>query len=254
MGESVNKPVEYYSCNLTIVFNLLRLMKEYNVRGFVFSSSACVYGDPQYLPIDEAHPAGSCTNPYGRTKYYIEEILRDFNRANDGFNAVVLRYFNPVGAHESGLIGEDPKDTPNNLMPFISQVVVGTRQKLFVFGNDYKTLDGTGVRDYIHVVDLAKGHVAALKILEGNGCGYKVYNLGTGCGYSVLQMVEGMGKASGREVPYEIVGRREGDVAEVYAEPTLAEKELKWKAVRGLEQMCCDSWNWQSSNPKGYAK
>ena len=253
VGESVSKPLEYYSCNLTIVFNLLRLMKIYNIKRFIFSSSACVYGDPKYLPIDESHPAGTCTNAYGRTKFFIEEILRDQQRADSTLDVIILRYFNPVGAHESGLIGEDPKGIPNNLMPYISQVVVGIRPKLFVFGNDYDTKDGTGVRDYIHVVDLAKGHVAALLKAMKGGCGCKVYNLGTGHGYSVLEMVKGMEKASGCVVQYEIVGRRDGDVPSVYADSTLAEKELNWKACKGLDLMCIDACKWQKSNPTGYS-
>ena len=235
-----------------IVFNLLRLMKKYNVTNFIFSSSACVYGDPKYLPADESHPAGSCTNAYGRTKYFIEEILSDQNRADSNLNVVVLRYFNPIGAHESGLIGENPKGIPNNLMPFISQVAVGIQPKISVFGNDYDTVDGTGVRDYLHVVDLAKGHIAALNRMMKGGCGYKLYNLGTGCGYSVLQLIEKMKEASGRDIPYEVVGRRDGDIASLYADSSLAEKELDWKAERGLDQMCKDSWNWQKKNPNGY--
>lgn len=252
VGESMSKPLEYYSCNLTIVFNLLRLMKSHNVKNFIFSSSACVYGEAQYLPVNEAHPVGNCSNTYGRTKYFIEEMLKDQQQADPTFNAIVLRYFNPVGAHESGLIGEDPKGIPNNLMPFVSQVVVGLRPKLSVFGNDYPTVDGTGVRDYIHVVDLAKGHVAALIKMESGSGSYRVYNLGTGTGYSVLQMVEGMKKASGRDIAYEITGRRDGDIAILYCDPSLAEKELDWKAEKGLEEMCNDSWNWQTLNPKGY--
>ncbi len=252
VGESMSKPLEYYTCNLTIVFNLLRMMKQYNVNNFIFSSSACVYGSPSYLPINESHPAGSCSNAYGRTKYFIEEILCDQNRANKSFNAIALRYFNPVGSHESGLIGESPKGMPNNLMPFVLQVSIGLRPKLSVFGNDYDTIDGTGVRDYIHVVDLAKGHVAALNCMMTGSCGYKVYNLGTGCGHSVLQLVEKMKEVSGRDIPYQIVGRRDGDVGSVYADSSLAEKELNWKAEKGLNEMCKDSWNWQSKNPNGY--
>ena len=253
VGESMKIPLTYYNCNLTILFNLLEMMKQYNVSNFVFSSSACVYGDPQYLPMDEAHPVGDCANTYGRTKFFSEKILEDQHQADKHFNAIVLRYFNPVGAHESGLIGEDPKGIPNNLMPFLLQVIIGKRPKLSVFGNDYETIDGTGVRDYIHVVDLAKGHIAALRKLKTN-CGFKAYNLGTGQGYSVLQMVEEMKRASSRDVPYEITDRRDGDIPVSFANPKLAEEELCWKAEKGLAEMCRDSWNWQSLNPNGYSK
>nr|XP_021136514.1 UDP-glucose 4-epimerase isoform X1 [Columba livia] len=236
VGESVQKPLEYYRVNLTGTIQLLETMKAHGVRNIVFSSSATVYGDPKYLPLDENHPVGGCTNPYGKSKYFIEEMIRDLCRAEKDWNAVLLRYFNPIGAHESGMIGEDPQGIPNNLMPYVAQVAVGRREFLSVFGNDYKTDDGTGVRDYIHVVDLAKGHIAALKKLKED-CGCKIYNLGTGSGYSVLQMVQAMEKASGREIKYKITGRREGDVASCYADPALAQHELGWKAAFGLDKM-----------------
>ncbi|NXI47736.1 GALE epimerase, partial [Galbula dea] len=251
VGESVQKPLEYYRVNLTGTIRLLETMKAHGVRNIVFSSSATVYGDPKYLPLDENHPVGGCTNPYGKSKYFIEEMIRDLCNAEKDWNAVLLRYFNPIGAHESGMIGEDPQGIPNNLMPYVAQVAVGRREFLSVFGNDYKTEDGTGVRDYIHVVDLAKGHIAALKKLKEN-CGCKIYNLGTGTGYSVLQMVRAMEKASGREIKYQIVGRREGDVASCYADPALAERELGWKAAFGLDKMCEDLWRWQLQNPTGF--
>ncbi|NXR22307.1 GALE epimerase, partial [Cinclus mexicanus] len=237
VGESVQKPLEYYRVNLTGTIRLLETMKAHGVRNIVFSSSATVYGDPKYLPLDEKHPVGGCTNPYGKSKFFIEEMIRDLCKAERDWNAVLLRYFNPIGAHESGMIGEDPQGIPNNLMPYVAQVAVGRREFLSVFGNDYKTDDGTGVRDYIHVVDLAKGHIAALKKLKEN-CGCKIYNLGTGTGYSVLQMVRAMEKASGREIKYQITARREGDVASCYADPALAEQELGWKAAFGLDKMC----------------
>ncbi|XP_077394099.1 UDP-glucose 4-epimerase isoform X2 [Festucalex cinctus] len=253
VGESVQEPLRYYRVNLTASMNLLEVMQARGVRHLVFSSSATVYGEPQRLPIDERHPVGSCTNPYGKTKFFIEEMIKDHCKANQSWNSVLLRYFNPIGAHSSGLIGEDPQGIPNNLLPYVAQVAVGRRECLNVFGNDYDTLDGTGVRDYIHVVDLAKGHIAALKKLKDN-CGCKVYNLGTGVGYSVLQMVNAMKKASGKEIPYKITTRREGDAACCYADPSLAEKELGWKAEFALERMCEDVWRWQSMNPTGYSK
>ncbi|XP_053254781.1 UDP-glucose 4-epimerase [Podarcis raffonei] len=253
VGESVQMPLEYYKVNLTGTIRLLEAMKEHGVKNIVFSSSATVYGDPAYLPLDEKHPVGGCTNPYGKSKYFIEEMIRDLCKAEPDWNAVLLRYFNPIGAHESGRIGEDPQGTPNNLMPYVAQVAVGRREYLSVFGDDYDTVDGTGVRDYIHVVDLAKGHIAALKKLKEN-CGCKIYNLGTGTGCSVLQMVKAMEKASGREINYKIVARREGDIASCYANPALAERELGWKAVFGLDKMCEDLWRWQSQNPTGYSK
>ncbi|KAJ7304349.1 hypothetical protein JRQ81_011899 [Phrynocephalus forsythii] len=253
VGESVQIPLEYYKVNLTGTIQLLETMKAHGVKNMVFSSSATVYGDPAYLPLDEKHPVGGCTNPYGKSKYFIEEMIRDLCKAEPDWNAILLRYFNPIGAHKSGRIGEDPQGIPNNLMPYVAQVAVGRREYLNVFGNDYNTVDGTGVRDYIHVVDLAKGHITALKKLRQN-CGCKVYNLGTGSGYSVLQMVKAMEKASGREIKYKIVARREGDVAACYANAGLAERELDWKAVFGLDQMCEDLWRWQSQNPTGFSK
>ncbi|XP_038864852.1 UDP-glucose 4-epimerase-like [Salvelinus namaycush] len=251
VGESVDQPLRYYQVNLTATMNLLEVMQTHGVRNLVFSSSATVYGDPQRLPIDEQHPVGGCTNPYGKTKYFIEEMIMDQCKAEKDWNAVLLRYFNPIGAHSSGLIGEDPQGIPNNLLPYVAQVAIGRRKHLNVFGNDYDTIDGTGVRDYIHVVDLAKGHIAALKKLKDN-CGCKVYNLGTGTGYSVLQMVKAMEKASGIEIMYLIAPRRGGDVASCYADPCLAEKELGWKADFNLERMCKDLWRWQSKNPTGF--
>ncbi|KYO25784.1 UDP-glucose 4-epimerase [Alligator mississippiensis] len=253
VGESVQQPLEYYKVNLTGTIRLLEAMNAHGVRNIVFSSSATVYGDPAYLPLDEKHPVGGCTNPYGKSKYFIEEMIRDLCKAEKGWNAVLLRYFNPIGAHESGDIGEDPQGIPNNLMPYVAQVAVGRREFLSVFGNDYDTVDGTGVRDYIHIVDLAKGHIAALKKLKEN-CGCKIYNLGTGTGYSVLQMVKAMEKASGREIKYKIVARREGDVATCYADPGLAAQELGWKAAFGLNKMCEDLWRWQMQNPMGFSK
>ncbi|XP_044280606.1 UDP-glucose 4-epimerase isoform X2 [Varanus komodoensis] len=253
VGESVQMPLEYYKVNLTGTIRLLETMKAHDVKNIVFSSSATVYGDPAYLPLDEKHPVGGCTNPYGKSKYFIEEMIQDLCKAEPDWNAVLLRYFNPIGAHKSGRIGEDPQGIPNNLMPYVAQVAVGRREYLSVFGNDYNTVDGTGVRDYIHVVDLAKGHIAALKKLKEN-CGCKIYNLGTGTGYSVLQMVKAMEKASGRQINYKISARREGDVASCYANPGLAAQELGWKAVFGLDKMCEDLWRWQLQNPTGFSK
>ncbi|XP_075460567.1 UDP-glucose 4-epimerase isoform X2 [Ascaphus truei] len=253
VGESVEKPLLYYKVNLTGTIQLLEVMNSHGVTSLVFSSSATVYGDPDYLPIDENHPVGGCTNPYGKTKYFIEEMIKDQCKAEGEWRSILLRYFNPIGAHVSGRIGEDPQGIPNNLMPYVSQVAVGRREYLNVFGNDYNTPDGTGVRDYIHIVDLAKGHIAALKKLEtSEGC--KVYNLGTGTGYSVLQMVKAMEKASGKEVRYKIAARREGDIATCYADPALAAAELGWKAECGLDRMCEDLWRWQSKNPTGFSK
>jgi UDP-glucose 4-epimerase len=251
VGESVSAPLRYYHNNITGTLTLCGVMKEHGVRNMVFSSSATVYGDPQSVPITEDSPL-SATNPYGRSKLMIEEILRDLHTSDPHWNIALLRYFNPVGAHKSGLIGEDPNDIPNNLMPFISQVAIGKLPRLKVFGNDYPTRDGTGVRDYIHVVDLAVGHIHALKKLEQNP-GVVTYNLGTGRGYSVLEMVRAFEKASGRKVPYRIAQRRSGDIASCYADPARAESELGWKAVRGIDDMCMDSWKWQSLNPDGYA-
>lgn len=250
VGESVAQPLRYYENNLTSTLNLLRVMDKYNVKRLVFSSSATVYGDPHTVPITEDFPL-SATNPYGMTKLMIENILKDLYRANKGWSIALLRYFNPVGAHESGLIGEDPSGIPNNLMPYIAQVAIGKLEKLRVFGNDYPTKDGTGVRDYIHVVDLADGHLSALRKLNEKS-GLLIYNLGTGVGYSVLEMVKAFSEASGRPVPYEITARRPGDIAACYADPGKAEKELNWKAKRDLAEMCRDTWNWQQKNPNGY--
>lgn len=249
VGESVEKPLEYYRNNIGSTFTLLSSMKKAGVKKLIFSSSATVYGVPERLPLTEDCHL-STTNPYGATKLMIEGILKDVAYADKSFNAVLLRYFNPVGAHESGLIGEDPKGIPNNLMPYVAQVACGKREKVRVFGNDYPTHDGTGVRDYIHVVDLARGHIAALK--NCNGAGVRVYNLGTGKGYSVLDMIAAFSKACGRQIPYEIVERRAGDVAECYACADKAQKELKWRAEYSLEEMCASQWKWQSKNPNGY--
>ena len=251
VGESVAKPLEYYGNNLTSTLVLLDAMRRHGVKNFVFSSSATVYGDPASVPIREDFPTGGTTNPYGTTKLFIERILADYCAAAPEFNAAVLRYFNPIGAHASGLIGEDPAGIPNNLVPYIAQVAVGKRSELHVYGNDYPTADGTGVRDYIHVVDLARGHVAALKKLE-TGCGFFVCNLGTGKGYSVLEVLHAYEKACGKTLPYVIDPRRPGDIAECYADPALALKELGWRAELGIEEMCASSWKWQSMNPDGY--
>lgn len=251
VGESVEKPLLYYHNNITGTLNLLAVMEEFAVRNIIFSSSATVYGDPATLPITEDFPL-SCTNPYGWTKLMIEQILSDMQYAHRQWNVCLLRYFNPVGAHKSGLIGEDPNGIPNNLMPYISQVAVGKLASLSVFGNDYPTPDGSGVRDFIHVVDLALGHVAALTKFAGNP-GRVVYNLGTGKGYSVLQMVAAFARACGREIPYTIVGRRAGDIAACYADPGKALRELGWSAKYGLQEMCEDSWRWQVQNPDGFS-
>lgn len=250
VGESVAIPLSYYRNNLVSTFNILDSMKKYGCKKIVFSSSATVYGVPKTVPIDETFPL-SATNPYGRTKLMIEEILRDLYVSDDTFDIAILRYFNPIGAHESGLIGEDPKGIPNNLLPYVAQVAVGKRPMLSVFGNDYPTHDGTGVRDYIHVVDLARGHIKAIEKLCTNP-GLVTYNLGTGNGYSVLDIVKAFEKASGAKVPYKIVDRRPGDVAECYANPDKAREELGWVAEYGIEKMCSDSWRWQTQNPNGY--
>ncbi len=251
VGESVEKPLEYYQTNLTGTLVLFKVMRDHNVKNFVFSSSATVYGDPHTVPIKENFPL-SATNPYGRSKLIIEEISRDLYIADPQWNIALLRYFNPVGAHKSGLIGEDPNGIPNNLVPYISQVAVGKREKLSVFGDDYNTPDGTGVRDYIHVVDLAVGHIKALEKLNSKP-GLVVYNLGTGQGYSVLEMVRAIEKASGKKVPYQIVARRPGDIAQCFADPSFALQEIGWKAERGLDEMAEDTWRWQSNNPDGYS-
>ena len=250
VGESVEKPLLYYSNNLTGTLNLCAAMAAHGVKNIIFSSSATVYGDPATVPIKEDFPL-SCTNPYGRTKLMVEEILRDVHHADNEWNVCLLRYFNPVGAHKSGRIGEDPDGIPNNLVPYIAQVAVGKLARLSVFGNDYPTADGTGVRDYIHVVDLAHGHVKAIaRLLQRPGV--VVYNLGTGKGYSVLEMVRAFALASGREIPYRIVGRRSGDIAACYADPAKALVELGWQAGLGLREMCEDTWRWQKNNPQGY--
>lgn len=250
VGESVEKPLEYYHNNIGSTIILLEVMKKYGVKNFVFSSSATVYGDAKVVPINEESPL-SATNPYGRTKLMIEEILRDLYNSDKSWNIALLRYFNPVGAHKSGMLGEDPCGIPNNLMPYITKVAIGELKELSVFGNDYNTMDGTGVRDYIHVVDLARGHLKALDKLTTN-CGLVTYNLGTGNGYSVLDVINAFSKASGKSVPYKIVSRRPGDIAACYANPQKANEELGWKAEKGIEEMCEDSWRWQNKNPKGY--
>lgn len=251
VGESVAKPLEYYMNNLSGSLTLFDVMRNHGVKNIIFSSSATVYGDPAFVPITEECPKGEITNPYGKTKGMLEEILTDIQKADPEWNVILLRYFNPIGAHESGTIGENPNGVPNNLMPYITQVAVGKLKELGVFGNDYDTHDGTGVRDYIHVVDLAIGHVKALEKLATNP-GLVTYNLGTGIGYSVLDVVKAFSEASGREIPYEIVERRAGDIATCYADPKKANEELGWKAERGIKEMCEDSWRWQSNNPKGY--
>lgn len=251
VGESVAKPLEYYDNNINGTLVLCNAMRNAGVKNMIFSSSATVYGDPAFIPITEECPKGQCTNPYGWTKSMLEQILTDLHTADSEWNIVLLRYFNPVGAHKSGIIGEDPKGVPNNLMPYITQVAVGKRECLGVFGDDYDTHDGTGVRDYIHVVDLAHGHVKALKKIEEKA-GVCVYNLGTGKGYSVLDMVKAFSKACGKAIRYEIKERRSGDIAVCYADPAKAKRELGWEAKYGIDEMCEDSWRWQSSNPNGY--
>lgn len=252
VGESVSHPLDYYENNVSGTLNLLRVMSEAEVKNFVFSSSATVYGDPQKLPISEDAPR-SATNPYGRSKLILEDILSDLFVSDSEWGIVRLRYFNPVGAHPSGLIGEDPRGVPNNLMPYISQVAVGKREFLSVYGNDYSTPDGTGVRDYIHVMDLAEGHLSALDYLFARKQGeFLTVNLGTGQGYSVLEMVQSFERCSGRSVPYKVVGRRPGDIASCYADPTLANELLGWRATRDIDEMCADTWRWQSQNPAGY--
>ena len=251
VGESVQKPIEYYTNNISGALNLLDVMRKHNVKKFVFSSSATVYGNPEKIPLTEDCKIGGTTNPYGATKLMIEDIMRDLSKADKNLNLVILRYFNPIGAHESGLIGEEPKGIPNNLMPYITKVAVGQLNELSVFGDDYDTKDGTGVRDYIHVVDLAKGHVASIKKLEENP-GLLTYNLGTGEGYSVLDLVKAFEKVNNIKIPYKIIDRRPGDIDMCYADPTKAFDELGWKAEFGIERMCEDSWTWQSNNPNGY--
>ncbi|MGL0957593.1 UDP-glucose 4-epimerase GalE [Vibrio vulnificus] len=250
VGESVEKPLMYYDNNVSGTLNLVREMDKAGVKSLIFSSSATVYGDPASVPIRESFPT-SATNPYGRSKLMVEECLTDFHKANPDWSITLLRYFNPVGAHESGLLGEDPQGIPNNLLPFVAQVAVGRREKLGVFGDDYPTPDGTGVRDYIHVIDLADGHLAALNKV-GQQAGLHIFNLGTGQGNSVLEMVAAFEKAAQRPIPYEIKPRRAGDIAECWADPTYAEQVLVWKATRSLETMVVDTWRWQSNNPNGY--
>ena len=244
VGESVQKPIEYYTNNISGCLVLLDVMRKYEVKKFIFSSSATVYGDPEKVPITEESKTGGTTNPYGTTKLFIEQILKDIYVSDNTWDICILRYFNPVGAHESGLIGEEPKGIPNNLMPYVVRVASGQLKELSVFGNDYNTPDGTGVRDYIHVVDLAKGHVAALEKLDKEQNGMYIYNLGTGTGYSVLDMVKAFEKSTGKKVPYKIAPRRQGDIATCYAEPKKAKEELGWTATKTLEDMCKDSWNY----------
>lgn len=252
VGESVAKPLEYYDNNVNGSLVLVRSMRKAGVKNIVFSSSATVYGDPDIVPITEDSPTGATTNPYGRSKYMVEECLSDLFNAENDWSVTLLRYFNPVGAHPSGTMGEDPQGIPNNLMPFIAQVAVGRREKLSVFGNDYPTPDGTGVRDYIHVMDLADGHIAALKSV-GEKAGLHIYNLGTGKGSSVLEMVEAFAMACGNPVPYELCPRRPGDIAECWASTEKAERDLSWKATRSVAEMTADTWKWQSNNPQGYS-
>ena len=251
VGESVQKPWEYYHNNITGTLLLLDVMRKYNVKNIVFSSSATVYGSPEVVPVTEECPKGEITNPYGQTKAMLEQVLTDIYKADNEWNVVLLRYFNPIGAHKSGKIGENPNGIPNNLMPYITQVAVGKLEKLGVFGDDYDTPDGTGVRDYIHVVDLAKGHVKAIEKVKENP-GLKIYNLGTGIGYSVLDIVKNFEEATGITIPYEIKPRRAGDIATNYADASLAKKELGWTAENGIKEMCQDAWRWQSQNPNGF--
>ncbi len=251
VGESVAKPLEYYENNMNATFVLLDVMRKHNCKNIIFSSSATVYGDPAIIPITEECPKGNCTNPYGKTKSMLEEVMMDLQKSDPEWNVVLLRYFNPIGAHQSGLIGENPNGIPNNLMPYITQTAVGRRAELGVFGNDYDTPDGTGVRDYIHVCDLANGHVCALQAIERK-CGLAIYNLGTGHGYSVLDVVKAFERANGVKVPYSIKPRRAGDIATCYCNPAKAKAELGWEAKYGIEEMCRDSWNFQKNNPEGY--
>ena len=256
VGESVKKPIEYYHNNLTGTLILCDVMRSHGVKSIVFSSSATVYGDPKELPITEESPTGGVTNPYGQTKYMIEQIMQDICVSDPEWSVILLRYFNPIGAHASGRIGEDPNGIPNNLVPYVAQVAVGKLEKIHVFGNDYDTVDGTGVRDYIHVVDLAKGHVCALKKIDemkqSGAAGVKIYNLGTGNGSSVLQVIHAFEKACGKELPYVVDARRPGDIAACYADASKAYREMHWKAELTMEDMCADTWRWQSMNPNGY--
>lgn len=252
VGESVAKPLEYYHNNITGTLILCDVMRAHHVKKIIFSSSATVYGDPAFVPITEDCPRGAITNPYGQTKSMLEQILTDLHTADPEWSVILLRYFNPVGAHKSGLIGEDPAGIPNNLTPYITQVAVGKLKEVGVFGDDYDTADGTGVRDYIHVVDLALGHVKALEKIVSSEPLVRIYNLGTGRGFSVLQMIQAFSKACGRPIPYSIKPRRPGDIGSCYADVSLAKKELGWEAKRGIDEMCEDSWRWQSQNPNGY--
>ena len=251
VGESVAKPLEYYRNNLQGTMTLCDVMRKHGVKNIIFSSSATVYGDPAEIPITENCPKGICTNPYGWTKWMLEQVLMDIQKADPEWNVILLRYFNPIGAHRSGMIGEDPKGIPNNLLPYVAQVAIGKLKCLGVFGNDYDTPDGTGVRDYIHVVDLARGHVKAVEKLSDKE-GVSIYNLGTGKGYSVLEVVHAFERACGHEIPYEIKPRRAGDIATCYCDPKKAREELGWQADYGIDDMCEDSWRWQSQNPNGY--
>ncbi|KAK0043937.1 UDP-glucose 4-epimerase [Biomphalaria pfeifferi] len=253
VGESVEKPLLYYRVNVLGTINLIEAMTDARVTKIIFSSSATVYGDPKYLPMDEKHPVGNCTSPYAKSKQFVEEILFDICRIKPEWSVMVLRYFNPVGAHSSGMIGEDPQGTPNNLTPYVSQVAIGKRAELLIYGNDYNTHDGTGVRDYLHITDLASGHIAAMKKLK-DSTGFKVYNLGTGKGSSVLDVVKAFEKVSGKKINYNIVNRRDGDVATMCADPAKAKAELDWTAKYTLEDMCRDLWNWQLKNPNGFRK
>ena len=251
VGESVAKPLEYYENNLNGTFVLLDVMRRHNCKNIIFSSSATVYGDPAIIPITEDCPKGQCTNPYGQTKSMLEQVMMDLQKADPEWNVVLLRYFNPIGAHPSGRIGENPNGIPNNLMPYITQVAVGIRERLGVFGNDYPTHDGTGVRDYIHVMDLAAAHVAALQAITRKA-GLAIYNIGTGQGYSVLDVVNAFIRVNKVDIPYTIMPRRAGDIATCYCNPDKAARELGWKAQFGLDDMCRDAWNWQKNNPNGY--
>ncbi len=251
VGESTKKPLEYYKNNISGSILMCEVMRNHNVKNLIFSSSATVYGEPKVVPITEDCPKGQCTNPYGWTKSMLEQIFMDIQKADEEWNIILLRYFNPIGAHKSGRIGEDPNGIPNNLMPYITKVATGELPKLNIFGDDYNTKDGTGVRDYIHVVDLARGHVDALKKIEENP-GIEIYNLGTGTGYSVLDVVKNFEKANNLTIPYEIAPRRPGDIDASYADPSKAKRELGWEAQYNIEQMCLDSWNWQKNNPNGY--
>ena len=253
VGESVEKPLEYYQNNITGTINLCNAIRTHGVKNLIFSSSATVYGEQEVMPITEEMPKKAATNPYGWTKWMIEEILKGVHTADPEWNIILLRYFNPIGAHKSGLIGEDPQGIPNNLVPYVAQVAVGIRPYVQVYGDDYDTPDGTGVRDYIHVLDLARGHLKALEKLEEKP-GVEVYNLGTGKGYSVFDVIHAYEKACGKELPYKVVGRRAGDLVYSYGDPSKAEREMGWKAQYSIEDMCADSWRWQSQNPNGYAE